>query len=101
MGYFGYSFFEENEDTLKALEVDGGEGCVAPSVETAQDDTYVPLERALFIYPSAAALKKPEVKAFVDFYLENVNAIAEQVGFIPLTDEQLEASEEATAKLDG
>ena len=78
-----------------------GTGCVPPSAETAQDDTYVPLSRALLIYPSAEALKKPEVKAFVDFYLENVNAVAEQVGFIPLTDEQLKASEAATAKLQG
>ena len=98
MGYFGYSFYQENEGTLKALEVDGGKGCVAPSAETAQNDTYVPLSRALLIYPSAEALKKPEVKAFVDFYLENVNAVAEQVGFIPLTDEQLKASEAAVAK---
>ena len=99
MGYFGYSFYLENEGTLKALEVDGGKGCVAPSAETAQADEYVPLSRPLFIYPSAAALKKPEVKGFVDFYLENVNDIAEAVGFIPLTEEQLEASKQATAKL--
>jgi phosphate transport system substrate-binding protein len=101
MGYFGFSFYQENEGTLKALEVDGGKGCVAPSVETAQADEYVPLSRPLFIYPSAEALKKPEVKGFVDFYLENVNDIAGAVGFIPLTEEQLEASKKATAKLTG
>ncbi len=99
MGYFGYSFFVENEGTLKALEVDGGDCCVAPSVETAQNDTYVPLSRPLFIYPSEQALQKPEVKAFVDYYLENVNSAAESVGFIPLTDEQLQQSKNATAKL--
>jgi phosphate transport system substrate-binding protein len=99
MGYFGYSFFIENEDTLKALEVDGGDGCVAPSVETSQNDTYVPLSRPLFIYPSEEALQKPEVKAFVDYYLENVNSAAESVGFIPLTDEQLQQSKDAAAKL--
>jgi phosphate transport system substrate-binding protein len=99
MGYFGYSFYQENQDTLKALEVDGGEGCVAPSVETAQNETYVPLSRPLFIYPSEQALQKPEVKAFVDYYLANVNTAAESVGFIPLTDEQLQQSESAAAKL--
>ena len=99
MGYFGYSFYQENQDTLKALEVDGGEGCVAPSVETAQNETYVPLSRPLFIYPSGQALQKPEVKAFVDYYLANVNTAAESVGFIPLTDEQLQQSESAAAKL--
>jgi len=99
MGYFGYSFYQENEGALKALEVDGGKGCVAPSAETAQNDEYVPLSRPLFIYPSGEALEKPEVKAFVDYYLDNVNEVAEAVGFIPLTEEQLEASKEATAKL--
>jgi phosphate transport system substrate-binding protein len=99
MGYFGYSFYTENEDALKALEVDGGKGCVAPSAETAQNDEYVPLSRPLFIYPSAAALEKPEVKAFVDYYLENVNEVAEAVGFIPLTEEQLQTSKDAAAKL--
>ena len=99
MGYFGFSFYQENEGSLKALEVDGGKGCVPPSAETAQDDTYVPLSRPLFIYPSAAALEKTEVKAFVDYYLDNVNDIAESVGYIPLTEEQLEASQDATAQL--
>jgi phosphate transport system substrate-binding protein len=99
MGYAGYSFYQENEGKLKALEVDNGKGCVAPSAETAQNDEYVPLSRPLFIYPSAESLEKPEVKAFVDYYLENVNEIAESVGFIPLTEEQLEASKDATAKL--
>jgi phosphate transport system substrate-binding protein len=99
MGYFGFSFYQENEGTLKALEVDGGKGCVAPSAETAQNGEYVPLSRPLFIYPSAEALKKPEVKAFVDYYLDNVNGVAEAVGFIPLTEEQLEASKDAAANL--
>jgi phosphate transport system substrate-binding protein len=99
MGYFGFSYYQENQDSLKALEVDGGRGCVAPSVETAQNDTYVPLSRPLFIYPSGEALKQPEVKAFVDYYLDNVNSIAESVGFIPLTDEQLQQSKDAAAKL--
>jgi phosphate transport system substrate-binding protein len=99
MGYAGFSFYQENEGKLKALEVDNGEGCVTPSAETAQNDEYVPLSRPLFIYPSATALEKPEVKAFVDYYLDNVNAIAESVGFIALTEEQLEASKDATAQL--
>ncbi|HWO15543.1 MAG TPA: PstS family phosphate ABC transporter substrate-binding protein, partial [Solirubrobacterales bacterium] len=99
MGYFGFSYYQENEGSLKALEVDGGKGCVAPSVETAQNDTYVPLSRPLFIYPSGEALKQPEVKAFVDYYLDNANGVAEAVGFIPLTDEQLQRSKDAAAKL--
>ena len=98
MGYAGFSYYTENEGKLKALEVDNGKGCVGPSVETAQDGSYSPLSRPLFIYPSDAALKKPEVKAFVDYYLENVTGVAESVGFVPLTEEQLEESEAAAAE---
>jgi phosphate transport system substrate-binding protein len=98
MGYAGFSYYTENEGKLKALEVDGGKGCVGPSVESAQDGSYTPLSRPLFIYPSDAALKKPEVKAFVEYYLENATDIAESVGFIPLTEEQLEESEAAAKK---
>jgi phosphate transport system substrate-binding protein len=98
MGYAGFSYYTENEGKLKALEVDAGKGCVGPSVETAQDGSYTPLSRPLLIYPSDAALKKPEVKAFVDYYLDNVNDIAEAVGFIPLTEEQLEEAKSAAEK---
>ncbi|HXS48452.1 MAG TPA: PstS family phosphate ABC transporter substrate-binding protein [Solirubrobacterales bacterium] len=98
MGYAGFSYYIENEGKLKALEVDNGKGCVGPAVETAQDGSYSPLSRPLFIYPSDAALKKPEVKAFVDYYLENVTGIAEAVGFVPLTEGQLEESEAAAKK---
>jgi len=99
MGYAGYSFYQENEGDLKALEVDNGKGCVPPSVETAQDGSYAPLSRPLFMYPSDAALKKPEVKAFITYYLENVNSVAESLGFVPLTEEQLEESEAAAEKI--
>jgi len=100
MGYFGFSFYQENADNLKALEVDGGKGCVAPSVETAQDGSYVPLSRGLFMYPSAEAMKKPEVQAFLEYYLDNVNTVAEQAGFIPLTDAQLNKSKQALTSLE-
>jgi phosphate transport system substrate-binding protein len=99
MGYAGFSFYQENEDKLKALEVDNGKGCVPPSVETAQAGEYAPLSRPLFMYPSEAALKKPEVKAFIAYYLENVNSVAESLGFVPLTDEQLAESEADAAKI--
>ncbi len=99
MGYAGYSFYQENEGNLKALEVDNGNGCVPPSVETAQDGSYAPLSRPLFMYPSEEALKKPEVKAFISYYLENVNSVAESLGFVPLTEEQLEESEASAAKI--
>ncbi|WP_327589013.1 PstS family phosphate ABC transporter substrate-binding protein [Nonomuraea sp. NBC_00507] len=88
LGYFGYTYFEENAAKLKAVEVDGGDGCVAPSVETAQNGTYKPLARPLFIYPSTAAVKRPEVAAFLDYYVANINKIATDAKFIPLNTEQ-------------
>ena len=99
MGYAGFSFYTENEGSLKALEVDNGKGCVPPSVETAQDGSYAPLSRPLFMYPSEKALQKPEVKAFIAYYLENVNSVAESLGFVPLTEEQLTKSEAAAEKI--
>lgn len=89
LAYFGFTYFEENADALKAIEVDGGEGCVAPSAETVQDGSYVPLGRPLFIYVNNASYTdKPEVAAFVDYYAENDADIAEAAQYIPLNDEQ-------------
>ena len=89
LGYFGYTYYEENQDTLKAVEIDSGDGCVAPSSQAAQDESYAPLARPLFIYvANQAAEEKPQVKAFVDFYAQDVTQIAEAAQFIPLNDEQ-------------
>jgi phosphate transport system substrate-binding protein len=89
LGYLGFSYFEENAGALKALEIDGGDGCVAPSAETVQDGTYQPLGRPLYIYPSASALQeKEQVKAFIEYYVENSDAIAEAAACIGLNDEQ-------------
>ena len=89
LGYFGFSYFEENQDSLKALEIDAGEGCIAPSVETAQDGTYKPLSRPLFVYAKKASFKRPEVEAFIKYLLDNETQIAESSQYVPLTDEQL------------
>jgi phosphate transport system substrate-binding protein len=87
LGYFGFTYYEENADKLTAVEIDGGAGCVAPSVETARDGSYSPLARPLFIYPSKQALTQPQVKAFFDFYVANNASIAEGALYIPLSDE--------------
>jgi phosphate transport system substrate-binding protein len=89
LGYFGFSYFEENQDKLNAVEIDGGDGCVAPSVKTAQDGTYKPLSRPLFIYVKKDSLQRPEVDAFLRYILDNETAIADAAQFVPLTDEQL------------
>ncbi|MFC9763242.1 PstS family phosphate ABC transporter substrate-binding protein [Rhodococcus jostii] len=92
LGYFGYSYVEANPDKVKAVKIDGGGGCVAPSAESARDRSYTPLSRELFIYVSDAALQKPQVVAFADFYLRSNQQIVDAAGFIPLTDEQLEVA---------
>lgn len=93
MGYFGLSYFEQNKARLKALEIDGGEGCVAPSVETAQSGEYQPLSRPLYIYAKKESFSRPEVEAFIAYILENETTIAEAAQFVPLTDEQLEKAQ--------
>jgi phosphate transport system substrate-binding protein len=89
LGYFGFSYFEENQDALKAVEIDGGDGCVAPSAEAAQDGTYKPLSRPLFVYVKQESFARPEVEAFVRYLLENEKQIAEAAQFVSLTDAQL------------
>jgi phosphate transport system substrate-binding protein len=102
LGYFGFSYFEENQDKLKALEVDAGSGCVAPSVETAQDGSYTPLSRPLFMYVKLGSLTGNEAVAdFVRYTLENAESIATEAQFVPLSqaqiDEQQQALEDALA----
>ncbi len=89
VGYFGFTYFEENADKLKAVAIDSGKGCVEPSAETAQDGSYAPLARPLFIYVSnKAAADKPQVKGFVNFFAVNAVDVAKAAKFIPLNDEQ-------------
>jgi phosphate transport system substrate-binding protein len=94
LGYFGYAYYEENKDKLKALPIvaKAGAPAVAPSDATVMDGSYQPLSRPLFIYVNAAAAKsKPEVKAFVDYYLENSTDIIKEVKFITLPENEQQA----------
>lgn len=88
LGYFGFTYFEENADKLKALKVDGGSGCVEPSLKTAQENTYQPLSRPLFIYVSDAGVQKEQVADFVNFYIEEIDDIVLEAKYVPLTEEQ-------------
>ncbi|HEX7248534.1 MAG TPA: phosphate ABC transporter substrate-binding protein PstS family protein [Actinomycetota bacterium] len=98
LGFVGFAFAEEAGDAVKELEVDGGEGCVAPSPETISDGSY-PLSRSLYIYVSADAAAKPEVAAYVDSYLSDesmaAGGLAEQVGYIALPSDRIEATRSA------
>lgn len=101
LGYFGFSYFEENADKLKAVKIDGGKGkgCVEPSVKAAQDGSYSPLARPLFIYPSDAGLKKAQVEKFVEFYLANNDDIVKAARFVPLTEDQKKKAKDELAAL--
>jgi phosphate transport system substrate-binding protein len=88
LGYFGFSYYEGNQDKLNLVGVDSGSGCVKPSKEAIQDGSYKPLSRPLFMYPKAASLAKPHVKAFMDFVVANQEKIAEAAKIVPLTAEQ-------------
>ncbi len=88
LGFFGLAYYEQNQDKLKLVAVDAGEGCVLPSTETVLDGTYKPLARPIFIYVNARrADERPEVAAFVEFYLQQAGEMAAAVGYVPLTDE--------------
>ncbi|HEY6568305.1 MAG TPA: phosphate ABC transporter substrate-binding protein PstS family protein [Actinomycetota bacterium] len=100
LGFVGFAFAEQAGDAVKEIEVDGGDGCVAPSPETISDGSY-PLSRSLYIYVSAEAAARPEVAAYVDFYLGDealsTGGLAEQVGYIALPTERVEAARSAWA----
>jgi phosphate transport system substrate-binding protein len=90
LGYFGFAYYEESSDRLGAVAVDNGSGCVAPSRETIEDGSYAPLSRPMFIYVKPDAMAKPQVRAFVEFYLANATALVPEVGYVPLAPEQYE-----------
>lgn len=86
LGYFGFAYYEQNQDQLKVLGIDSGEGCVEPSGQTILDGSYAPLSRPLYVYVRKDALLRPEVAAFMRFYLTEGPALAEEVGFIRAPD---------------
>jgi len=95
LGWVGYAFYTANQETVKALQVDGGEGCVEPNPETIASFEY-PVSRPLFIYVSAKKLEEnPALEAFVDYYLSDEGiASAEEVGYVALNEEDLSATRE-------
>ena len=95
LGYFGYAYYAENTDKLKLVAVDSGSGCVSPNNTTINDGTYSPLSRPLFIYVNKASNERPEVRAFLEFYMEHGGELAEEVGYVALSDEDY-ASQLAT-----
>ncbi len=97
IGYFGFAYYEEAGQSLKAVSIDNGEGCVEPTFDNALAGTYAPLSRPLFIYTREQLLKeRPEVLGFVKFYLDSAEELVKDVGYITLPEDVLQ---EQQAKL--
>jgi len=95
LGYFGFSYYEQNQDKLNLVSVNSGAGCVAPSQESIASGEYKPLSRPLYMYPSDKALRKPEVKAFIDYVVENYDSIAEASQIVPMSQAQADKARTA------
>lgn len=94
IGFFGYAYFTENQESLKLVAVDNGKGGVLPDPKAISNGTYTPLSRPVFIYVSRVAAVRPEVTAFVNFYLENALEIVPDVGYVPLPQEEYQTASE-------
>jgi phosphate transport system substrate-binding protein len=99
LGYFGYAYYEPNKDKMKALGIQNGDKPpVRPSLSTVLDGSYDPLSRPLFIYVSKKSTEKPEVDAFIEFYLNNAKELAAEVGYVPLPDTAYKMAKERFEK---
>ena len=90
LGFFGFAYYIENKDKLKVVPVNG----VTPSVETVKNKSYTPLSRPLYLYINSKAAARPEVQSFMEFYFTNGGALAQEVGFIALTDDEYRQQQE-------
>jgi len=86
LGFFGFAYYAENTSRLKAVAIDNGKGGVTPSEKTVLDGSYQPLSRPIYIYVSKKASAKPEVKEFVEFYLQHAPKLVKEVKYVPLPD---------------
>ena len=99
LGYFGYAYYVENKDKLKAVPIVNEKGQpVEPSMEAVLKGTYSPLARPIFIYVNAKSLAKPEVKEFVEYYMKNGAKLAKEVKYVPLPDSAYTAGWEHVVK---
>lgn len=94
LGFFGLAYYEENQDKLAVVPVDGGQGPVEPSTETVSDGSYSPLSRPLFVYVNSSSLENPKVIDFMRFYLNEAPGLLKEVGYVPLTKEEYQRERE-------
>jgi phosphate transport system substrate-binding protein len=94
-GYFGFSYYEQNKENLNLVGVDAGSGCVKPSQDSISSGEYKPLSRPLFMYPSEKALRKPTVRAFMDYVVQNYDSIAAASQIVPMSQQQAQKATSA------
>jgi phosphate transport system substrate-binding protein len=97
LGYFGFAYYAQNKDKLKIVGVNPGSGCVTPTETTINDGSYKPLSRPLYVYVAKKSIAKPQVKEFMNFYLEEVGGLLQSVGYVALHADDLTASKQAWA----
>ena len=97
LGFFGFAYYKANAGRVNVVPVDGGNGPIAPDEVTINDGTYSPLSRPIYIYLSASGAAKPQVRAFVEFYLDMAPSLVSEVGYIPLPESDYIAAKAALA----
>lgn len=101
LGFFGYNYYIENRTRVKLMGIDGGEGCVSPDAETVRTGTYSPLSRPLFLYVTLDDLHRPEIRAFLEFSLDNASLLIPPTGYLPLPSEDYDGVRERLVELAG
>jgi phosphate transport system substrate-binding protein len=103
LGYFGYAYYGANKERLRAIAVQNGSDAkpVEPSPKTIADKSYAPLSRPLYIYVKNSAARRPEVKQFLTYYLDNVDKLSVKGGYDPPSPEEIKTNQETLAKLLG
>lgn len=91
LGFFGLAYYEANQDKLRLVPIDGGNGPVAATSQAIRDGSYSPLSRPLFIYVNSTSLSNPKVIEFMRFYLETAPDVMREVGYVPLTEDEYAA----------
>lgn len=97
MGYFGHGYYMANKNKVKGIAVDAGKGAVEPTEANIVNGSY-PLSRSLYVYVASPSAAKPQVKAFVNFYLENAKRLSLETGYQPLKDDAYKAATERFSK---
>lgn len=100
LGYFGFAYYSANQNRLKVVGVDAGNGCVVPDARTIESGTYTPLSRPLYIYVNRGSLAEPAVRSFVEFYLDAAPELVSEVGYIPLSPDRYEEEKAKLAEPD-